>query len=399
MMRVLVVGAGIGGLTAALALRQSGFDVHVYEQARVLREVGAGLALGSNAVRVLHRLGLADELRGFGVRSESWDFRDWHSGEILGRVPLGDAAESRWGAPFYNAHRADLHDALRAAVGDEHISLGACCVSVEQVESRVAIGFADGRDATGDLLVGADGVHSIVREYVAGPDQPTWWPQVAWRGLAPGAIGREIGLETRQQMFVGPNSLFVTYYVSSGRLVNWIVPTPSDGWGEESWSALGDRDDALRMLEGWHPQVRTLIANTEQVFKWAMFDRPSLETWNRGRVTLLGDAAHPMLPFMGQGAAQSIEDASALARCLADDRDDAERAIARYAAIRRDRAGAMQAASRQQGRDLQLSDAGEIAARNAQMVSPDSLLARYDWAWGYDIDEAVHEGEPRTGVD
>jgi salicylate hydroxylase len=399
MMRVLVVGAGIGGLTAALALRQSGFDVHVYEQARVLREVGAGLALGSNAVRVLHRLGLADELRGFGVRSESWDFRDWHSGEILGRVPLGDAAESRWGAPFYNAHRAALHDALRAAVGDEHISLGACCVSVEQVESRVAIGFADGRDATGDLLVGADGVHSIVREYVAGPDQPTWWPQVAWRGLAPGAIGREIGLETRQQMFVGPNSLFVTYYVSSGRLVNWIVPTPSDGWGEESWSALGDRDDALRMLEGWHPQVRTLIANTEQVFKWAMFDRPSLETWNRGRVTLLGDAAHPMLPFMGQGAAQSIEDASALARCLADDRDDAERAIARYAAIRRDRAGAMQAASRQQGRDLQLSDAGEIAARNAQMVSPDSLLARYDWAWGYDIDEAVHEGEPRTGVD
>jgi len=398
-MRVLVVGAGIGGLTAALALRQSGFDVHVYEQARVLREVGAGLALGSNAVRVLHRLGLADELRGFGVRSESWDFRDWHSGEILGRVPLGDAAESRWGAPFYNAHRADLHDALRAAVGDEHISLGACCVSVEQVESRVAIGFADGRDATGDLLVGADGVHSIVREYVAGPDQPTWWPQVAWRGLAPGAIGREIGLETRQQMFVGPNSLFVTYYVSSGRLVNWIVPTPSDGWGEESWSALGDRDEALRMLEGWHPQVRTLIANTEQVFKWAMFDRPSLETWNRGRVTLLGDAAHPMLPFMGQGAAQSIEDASALARCLADDRDDAERAIARYAAIRRDRAGAMQAASRQQGRDLQLSDAGEIAARNAQMVSPDSLLARYDWAWGYDIDEAVHEGEPRTGVD
>ena len=203
-MRALIVGAGIGGLTAALALRQAGFDAHVYEQARVLREVGAGLALGPNAVRVLHRLGLAEALRTVGVRSESWDFRDWQSGAVLGRVPLADAAEIRWGAPFYNVHRADLHDALRAAVGDQHITLGARCVSVEQHGSEVAIGFADGRHATGDLVIGADGIHSVVREYVAGPDQPTWWPQIAWRGLAPAAIGREVGLEMRQHVFFGP---------------------------------------------------------------------------------------------------------------------------------------------------------------------------------------------------
>src|SRR5215207_2042139 len=217
-MRVLIVGAGIGGLTAALALRRAGVDAHCYEQAGVLREVGAGLALGANAVRVLHGLGLAEALRAVGVRSESWDFRDWQSGDILGRVPLADAGEVRWGAPFYNVHRADLHDALRAAVGDQHITLGACCVSVDQDGSGVAIGFADGRRLTGDLLIGADGVHSVVREYVAGPDQPTWWPQIAWRGLVPGAIGREVGLEMRQLIFLGPRVMFVTYYVSSGRL-------------------------------------------------------------------------------------------------------------------------------------------------------------------------------------
>ena len=225
-------------------------------------------------------------------------------------------------------HRADLHDALRAAVGDEHITLGACCVSVEEHGSEVAVRFADRPDVRGDLVVGADGIHSVVREYVAGPDQPTWWPQIAWRGLVPAAIGREVGLELRQHVFAGPHAMFVTYYVSAGRLVNWIAPTPSDGWREESWSARGDRDEALTFFDGWHPQVRALIAGTEQVFKWAMFDRASLETWTRGRVTLLGDAAHPMMPFMGQGAAQSIEDGFVLARCLAADRDHPERASA-----------------------------------------------------------------------
>ncbi len=390
-MRVLVVGAGIGGLTAAVALRASGFDVHVYEQARALREIGAGLALGSNAVRILQRLDLADALREFGVRSTSWDFRDWESGELLGGLPLGDAAEIDWGAPFYNAHRADLHDALRGALGEEHITLGACCVSVEQHGDEVQIGFADGRWARGDVLVGADGVHSVVREYVAGPDQPVWWPQVAWRGLAPGAVGREIGLEVRQHMFAGPHKLFVTYYVSSGRLVNWIVPTPSDGWREESWSARGDRGEALALFDGWHHQVRTLIASTEEVFKWAMFDRVSLESWSRGRVTLLGDAAHPMLPFMGQGAAQSIEDAAALALCLDAHRDEPQRAIARYVDLRSERAAALQAASREQGRTLQHSDEAEVAARNALMRdNTKTLHATYDWVWGYDIEEAFH---------
>src|SRR5215203_6977597 len=169
-MRILIVGAGIGGLTAALALRQGGFDAHVYEQARVLREVGAGVAISPNAVKVLHRLGLAAALCAVGVVSHSMDSRDWQTGALLGRVPLAAAAVERWGAPFYHLHRADLHDALRTALGQRHITLGARCVAVEQRNSAVTARFANGREATGDLLIGADGIHSVVRDHVAGPD-------------------------------------------------------------------------------------------------------------------------------------------------------------------------------------------------------------------------------------
>src|SRR5215208_5546698 len=196
-MRVLIAGAGIGGLTAALALRQAGFDAHVYEQARILREVGAGVAISPNAVKVLHRLGLAAALRTVGVVSHSIDSRDWQTGALLGRVPLAEAAVARWGAPFYHLHRADLHDALRAALGDQHLTLGARGSAVEQRDTAVTARFADGREAAGDLLVGADGIHSVVREHVAGPDRPGWSRQISWRGLAPAAIGRELGLEVR----------------------------------------------------------------------------------------------------------------------------------------------------------------------------------------------------------
>src|SRR5215217_5181237 len=196
-MRVLIAGAGIGGLTAALALRQAGFDSHVYEQAGVLREVGAGVAISPNAVKVLHGLGLADALHTVGVVSDSMDSRDWQTGALLGRVPLAEAAVTRWGAPFYHLHRADLHDALRAALGDQHITLGARCVAVEPRDNGVAARFADGREATGDLLIGADGIHSVVREHVAGPDRPIWSQQISWRGLTPAAIGHACGLAVR----------------------------------------------------------------------------------------------------------------------------------------------------------------------------------------------------------
>ena len=185
----------------------------------------------------------------------------------------------------------------------------------------------------------------------------------------------------------------MTYYVSSGRLVNWVGYTPSDGWREESWSARGDRDEALALFAGWHPEVRALIAGTEAIFRWALFDRPPLETWTRGRVTLVGDAAHPMLPFMGQGAAQSIEDGFVLARCLAADREDPQRAIDAYAMRRRERTAALQAASREVGGNLQLSEPAAVAARNARMrENADAQVGGRDWVWGYDVESAFADG-------
>jgi salicylate hydroxylase len=389
-MRVRIVGAGIGGLTAALALRREGFDVHVYEQSSILREVGAGVAISPNAVRVLHRLGLAEALRAVGVVPRSMDTRDWRTGALLGRVPLAEAAVDRWGTPFYHLHRADLHNALRAALGDEHITLAARCVAVDDKPASVGVRFGDGREATGDLVVGADGIHSIVREHVAGPDRAIWSRQISWRGLAPASVGRELGLEVRHHSFWGPRKQFVTFYVSAGRLVNWVGNTQSDDdWQEESWSARGDRDAVSSLFADWHPQVRGLIAGTESVFKWALFDRPPLATWTRGRVALLGDAAHPMLPFMAQGASQSIEDALVLARCLAARRDDPQAGLAAYAARRRERAAAVQAASRDAGRLVQLTEPAEVYERNARLsASPEAPVDRFDWIWSHDVDAA-----------
>jgi salicylate hydroxylase len=283
---------------------------------------------------------------------------------------------------------------LRAALGDRHITLGARCIAVEQRAGAVAARFADGREATGELLVGADGIHSVVREHVAGPDRPIWSHQIAWRGLAPAVVGHDCGLDVHHHSFWGPRRMFVCYYVAAGRLVNWVGNTQSDDeWQEESWSTRGDGAETLRLYAGWHPQVRALIAGTEQVFKWALFDRPPLTEWTRGRVTLLGDAAHPMLPYMAQGASQSIEDGLALARCLAADYADPPRALEAFAARRRERAAAVQTASREAGRLMHLTSPAEVQARNRRLQDdPEAPAARFDWIWNYDVERNLADG-------
>jgi 2-polyprenyl-6-methoxyphenol hydroxylase-like FAD-dependent oxidoreductase len=248
-------------------------------------------------------------------------------------------------------------------------------------------------------LSGANGIHSVVREYVAGPDRPIWSGMYAWRGLAPAALGHHLELELRHHSFWGPRQQFVTFYVSSGRLVNWVGIVHGEGdWREESWSALGDREQALADFAAWHPQVRALIAGTDEIFKWALFDRLPLYTWARGRVTLLGDAAHPMLPFLAQGASQSIEDGYVLGRCFSAGRDAPEEAIRAYVGHRRERTAAIQTAAREQARMVHLTDTTDIAARNARLAdSANAYTARWHWIYGYDMDRiGVEAGVARA---
>ncbi|MFN0299017.1 MAG: FAD-dependent monooxygenase [Burkholderiales bacterium] len=390
-MRVRIIGAGIGGLTAAIALIREGFDVQVFEQTSILREVGAGLAISPNAVRVLEALGLGEALHRVGVIPNSFDYRDWKSGALLGRVPLAQYAVERWGTFFYHVHRADLHDMLRSAVGSERIKLSSRCVGIDQDRRSITAHLEDGRKVVADVLIGADGIHSVIREHVAGPDQPVWSRQISWRGLAPAAIGRDLGLDTRHHSFWGPRKQFVAFYVSGGNLVNWVGNTQSEqSWEEESWSARGNGDEIRQLFAGWHPQVQGLLDNTENIFKWALFERAPLPTWTQGRVALLGDAAHPMLPYLAQGASQSIEDSLMLARCLSARREDPQSGMELYAASRKDRAVKVQTASRDAGRQIQLAEPAEVQARNNRLSeSPEAPVARFDWVWSYNVGAVV----------
>jgi salicylate hydroxylase len=384
-MKATIIGAGIGGLSVALALLREGIDVEIYEQAAVLREVGAGLAMSPNAVRLLDHLGLKLSLERIGVRSESFDYRDWRTGSLLGRIPLGNAAVERWGVAFYHVHRADLHSAVRDAVGESRLTLNAKCGKVSECPDGVKVHFTSGSAVNADVVIGADGIHSAVREYVAGPDRLVWSRQISWRGLAPAKLARDLGLETRHHSFWGPRKQFVAYYVSGGERINWVGNAQSDeSWAEESWSARGSREEVLSLFHGWHPQVTGLIAGTDPVYKFALFEREPTSVWSRGRVTLLGDAAHPMLPFLAQGASQAIEDAVALARCLKSSLQDPVAAFRAYEAVRKERTAKVQIASRDAGRMMQLTDLAEVEARNSRLsASPEAPVSRFDWVWSH----------------
>ena len=318
MTTVGVVGGGIGGLTAALALLRDGFDVHVFEQASALSEVGAGVQISPNASRVLHGLGLAEDLALTGVRPMAWHQRRWDDGRTLLRTPLAEPLEAAFGFPHYQMHRADLLDALAAAIPDERVHVGHRLTRLIDHGDRVEVAFENGVGGDFDVLVGADGIHSVVRRLLFGPEHPRFTGCIAYRGLVPAERLPDLGLDVTAQVWMGPGRHFVHYFVSGERYVNFVAVVEQDAWTRESWTHRGEVADALAAFEGWHPQVRTILGAVEETFTWALFDRAPLERWSAGRVTLLGDACHAMLPFMAQGAAQAIEDGAALAACLTD---------------------------------------------------------------------------------
>ena len=395
-MKVLVVGGGIGGITCMLALRQRGVDAQLFEQAAAFGQVGAGIQVSSNAARILLKLGLGPALKKVATYPEARDYRGWDTGERLYYTQLGQKAEAHFGSPYYAAHRAELLDVLLSELDEYAVRLGSRVECVDQDDRGVTLTLADGTTAQGDILVGADGIHSTVRAQLLGKESPRYTGNVAWRGLVPAERVAHLNLGSVVGVWMGPNRSIVQYYVSAGRTFNWIGISRSPQPARESWLAEGKIEDALAEYDGWHSTIRTIIAATPKVLRQALYDREPLPDWQVGRIVLLGDAAHPMLPFYAQGGAQSIEDAYVLAGCIAEGQDKPLAALARFVKMRLPRTAWMQSLARHEEELYQSSDAATIKARNERMRvnrTPETATfpPEQERLYGYDADTELRK--------
>ena len=395
-MRIVIVGGGIGGLAAALFLRRAGLDATVYEQAKEAREVGAGIVVAPNMVRLMAKLGLAAGLAEFAVKLEAaWEFRRWQDGRVLFVQQMGEACERLYAANCYVAHRADLLALFQQAVPQDVLRLDQRCVEVRQDERGASVKLAsrDGRETTvsADVVVGADGIHSIARQAVAPEINARFSGLCAFRCLVPAERAPDIARRPVQTLWLGPGHHLVHYPISSGKLVNLVAFAPAGDWRSESWTADGRLEDLIAEYRGWDERVCELIRSATETRRWAMYDRDPLERWTRGRVTVLGDAAHAMLPFFAQGAAQAIEDAFVLAECLRGATPpEAPERLQRYEAIRRPRATQVQLMSR--GREIKnhLPDGPEQAQRDRDLASGNPLRDSA-WLYGHDVTTDVRQ--------
>ena len=362
---VVIIGGGIGGLFAANALIAQGLHVAVYEQASALGEVGAGVFVTPNAVRHLERVGLRPAVEKWGARVGTGSRYFRHDGTPIASVQVTDA--SGWNATF-GMHRADLVDFLAANLPAGTVHTGHQAVGFEQSDDVARVEFADGAIAEADIVVAADGIHSELRPHVFPPSKPVFHGTIAYRGLVPRERLPDWPMD-RWQMWVGPSKHFLVFPVRHGTMVNYVGFVPTDEEMKESWSAPGDPEVLRRAFEGWDPRVGEVLKEVEKTFRWALYDRNPLPTWAKGRLTLLGDAAHPMLPHLGQGANQSIEDGMALAIILGQVSTAAvPAALQAYDRLRRERVAEVQLGARQNGLRLDSADA-DLGARDAQLVA------------------------------
>jgi salicylate hydroxylase len=392
--RVLIAGGGIGGLTAALALRRAGFEPLVFEQAQALQPVGAGIQLSPNATRALIQLGCGNDLRASASSPQALEARSWRSGRRIFSTPLGERCVAEYGAPYYHIHRADLHAVLLRALGPDGLRLSARCTGFVEEDEGVRVDFEDGSHERGDLLIGADGIRSVTREAAFGPEQPRFSGNVAFRAVIPASQLEHLPLERNTTAWWGPGRHFVHYFISGGSQLNCIAVVPSQAWRVESWSTEGTREELLAEFEGWHPLIQAVIGATGRVFKWALYDRDPLPRWSLGRFTLLGDAAHPMLPFQAQGAAQAIEDAVVLAGCLSRHAEQPRVALELYERIRGPRTRRVQEVSRSNAELFHLSRSSKVLWRDARLRLlerhwPEKLAQRMDWLFAHDAGAAM----------
>ncbi len=388
---VIVAGAGIGGLTVALALKRNGFRVVVFEQAERLHETGAGIQLSPNAARLLIDLGLGDRLAPHVVVPQAVRVLNAKNGREIVRIPLGDTAAQRYGAPYWIIHRGDLQAVLSAAVAQEldiSLKLGMRMEDFVTHPNGVTVSARSGTTAWnefGHALIAADGLWSMSRERLGFREPPRFSGRVAWRALVPAA---EVPPEFREpviHLWLGPDAHLVHYPVKGGKVINIVVIT-ADAWNAEGWSEPASRIDLLPRLAAarWAPQARALVRLPEAWLKWALFERRPLMNWTQDAAALLGDAAHPMLPFLAQGGAMAIEDAVVAAQCLARRPDDAAAALRTYAAIRRGRTRRVQRQAARNGQHYHLKGVSAML-RNAAMgvMGGEHLLRHYDWLYDW----------------
>lgn len=396
-MKVIVSGAGIGGLTAALCFLHYGAEVTVLERAPALGEVGAGIQVPPNAMKVFEALGLDDALADIGFRPAAIEARMGRSGRQLFTVPLDKAALARWGSPYLHIHRADyiavLEQALRRQNPDG-LKFDKQVVGYRQTAEQVTAILADGQELTGDLLIGGDGIHSPLQRQMLGDAKPVFTGNVAWRAVVPMDRLGTLAPRPTASAWMGPGKHCVTYRLRRGTLANFVGVVERDDWTVESWTEQGTAAEALADFDGWHPTITGLLREAESLYRWALFDRPPLPKWVDGRVALLGDAAHPMLPFMAQGAAMAVEDAFVLAQqCMTG--KDAAAGLAAYQALRYRRASRVQAQSRANAKTFhKRSRLGQLATYGpmwlAGKIIPAAIHARQDPLYGFDVTASGH---------
>ncbi len=404
--QILIAGGGIGGLSAALLLADQGYEVTVFEQAQEFSDIGAGIQLSPNATRVLFKAGLEEALREIAFVPEGGEMRHWQNGSIISTTALGKSVSRDFGFPYFHVHRADLIGVLvDAASRLPNIRLrGQTRVSeVKQSGNGVTVTLDNGEATRGDILIGADGIRSIVRSFLFGDAAPEFTGNVAWRALVPADRLPPGLIKPMASVWWGPGAHFVHYFVRRGEFVNCVCVVEKAGWKLESWKAEswkaeswtepGQISELQADFADWHPDIQLLIdkMNPESLYKWALFDRAPMQRWGRGRTTLLGDACHPTLPFMAQGAAMAIEDGAVLTRCLLE-QGSLEVRLRRYEDLRRDRTARVQMGSRRNAKLFHMRglQAGvrNFAARTAGKNAPKNMMK---WLFGYNAFTAHEE--------
>ena len=391
-MKILISGGGIGGLTAALCFLHHGAEVTVLEQASELSEVGAGIQIPPNAMKVFAALDLDAALAETAFRPLAIEARMGRSGRELFHIPLAEHAVKRWGAPYLHIHRTDYIAVLAAALraqSPDALQLGGEVAGYCQTEEAVEVRLADGRRITGDALIGADGIHSPVREQMLGAEKPIFTGNVAWRAVVPmAALGAHAPRPTACA-WMGPGKHCVTYRLRRGTLANFVGVVERDDWTAESWTERGTREEALADFADWHPTITRLLGEADTLYRWALFDRAPLPRWVDGRVALLGDAAHPMLPFMAQGAAMAVEDAWVVAREVTQKTSPA-RGLEAYQHLRQTRASRVQAGSRANAKTFhKRTRLGQLATYGpmwlAGKFAPMAVHKRQNPIYGHDV--------------